>query len=150
VAKESDRRPGESDRAWSRRLAEMGQAAKFARRDEVRERKLRHQANRESVQGDDEMLDYLGGAMTPKPSGELEDMLVSWRQDVDAEPLADLVTPQAAKDAIDFSRAVRAGKKNKANRLYKRNRGQWNKAAKKYNARTKSNKGCLGWLFDWS
>jgi hypothetical protein len=128
----------------------MGQAAKFAQRDEVRERKLRREADWDSLQADDDFLSYLGGAMTPKPTGELGEMLAAWRSDVESEPLRELVTPQAAKDAIEFRRAVRKGNKNKANRLYKRNRGQWKNAAKKYNEQTKPNKGCLGWLFDWS
>lgn len=60
------------------------------------------------VHADDAFLDALGAA-EPDPTGEFADdrlaeLLLSWRRDVDAEPITDLVEPKLAVDTVQAAR----------------------------------------------
>ncbi|HEU5475984.1 MAG TPA: anti-sigma-D factor RsdA [Actinophytocola sp.] len=60
------------------------------------------------VHADDEFLDALGGGQ-PDPDGRFADdrlaaLLLSWRQDVDAEPIANLVEPKLAVATVQAAR----------------------------------------------
>ncbi|HET9142044.1 anti-sigma-D factor RsdA [Actinophytocola sp.] len=61
------------------------------------------------VNADDEFLDALGAGQ-PDPAGRFTDdrlaaLLLSWRQDVDAEPIANLVEPKLAVATVQAARA---------------------------------------------
>lgn len=52
------------------------------------------------VLADDALLDQLGGAEPVKPTDELSMLLLSWRQDVDAEMIGELVAPRVAVGVV--------------------------------------------------
>lgn len=63
------------------------------------------------VHADDEYLDMLGGANLEDPDGVSEDqlsaLLMSWRCDVEAEPIGDLVDPKLATVTVHAARMRR-------------------------------------------
>jgi cellobiose-specific phosphotransferase system component IIA len=63
------------------------------------------------VHADDEYLDLLGGANLDDPNGvpddELSELLLSWRRDVETEPIGDLVDDQLATVTVQAARLRR-------------------------------------------
>ncbi|HEV7649978.1 MAG TPA: hypothetical protein VGP26_17660 [Actinophytocola sp.] len=63
------------------------------------------------VHADDEYLDLLGGANLDEPAGvpadQLSELLLSWRRDVETEPIGDLVDDQLAAVTVQAARMRR-------------------------------------------
>lgn len=63
------------------------------------------------VHADDEYLDMLGGANLDEPDGvpddQLSALLLSWRRDVEAEPIGELVDPKLATVTVHAARMHR-------------------------------------------
>lgn len=131
---ESDRRPGESERDWLKRLAELGAAAKRRSRDEQRQHSANAQAEEAEIReamGDEVWLadatrDLFG--MTPDQLDAALDRAQKssdWDQR-DAKILADL---EAAKKKRLLESAK--GRNKRVKKHLKKNKDQIQKAAKK-------------------
>lgn len=131
---ESDRRPGESDKDYARRLAELGAAAKRKSRDEQRQASLDAQAEEAEIReamGDevwlhDAVKDLFG--MTPDQlDAQLDKAQKSGNWDQrDAQILADY---EAAKKKRLLE--SRQGRNKRVKKHLAKNKGKIEKAAKK-------------------
>lgn len=127
------RRPGESDREYARRLAEHIEARRKQRNREKRGDPRAHSGSDEfsKILNDDALLDNLGRRGGKGMRDDLSDMLGSWRNDIDSEPLADItkdMSNQAAKDLKQYRESKNVKKRAK---LAKKNKRAWTEAAKK-------------------
>lgn len=134
------RKPGESQRDYMNRLAEHNAERERQRKREKRGDPRAHAGSDEfsAILNDDALMDNLGRKGGKGLQDELSNLLGSWRDDIDSEPLADLtehMSVQAARDLATYRNTKNAGKKK---RLAKKNKKAWKDGA----AKAKKSKGC--------
>jgi hypothetical protein len=126
-------KPGESDRDYARRLAEHIEARRKQKNREMRGDPRAHSGSDEFSQilNDDALLDNLGRRGGKGLQDDLSNMLGSWRNDIDSEPLEDLTKNMADQAAADLAAYRNTSSKSKKKRLAKKNKKAWTDAAKK-------------------
>lgn len=131
------RKPGESQGDYMRRLAEHNAEREKQRKRERRGDPRAHSGSDEfgAILNDDALLDNLGKKGGKGLQDELSNLLGSWRDDIDSEPLAPFLDKNSAADLIRFQQSKNPKVRK---RLAKKNKTKWKEAA----AKNKKSKGC--------
>lgn len=131
---ESDRRPGESERDWHRRLAEMGAAAKRASRDRDRQASLNAEAEAAQIReamADEVWLHDISKDLFGMNVNELDAAMAAGTKSTDWS-----AADQAALTAWNDAKRKRfletkQGRNERVAKHLKKNKGKIEKAAKK-------------------